>query len=58
MDHPRLDGRRAARTYTPASRRGRRVPARRYELVSTDLHYNHPMRFELPGPPTPVVAWY
>src|SRR5689334_21198682 len=35
---------------------GRRVPLE-YELVSTDLHYNHPMRFELP-PANPVVAWY
>src|SRR6202167_5489663 len=35
---------------------GRRVPLE-YELVSTDLHYNHPMRFELPAA-NPVVAWY
>src|SRR6201989_3421569 len=42
-------------TYTrPAA--GRRVPLE-YELVSTDLHYNHPMRFELPAA-NPVVAWY
>jgi toluene monooxygenase system protein E len=34
----------------------RRVPLE-YELVSTDLHYNHPMRFELPAA-NPVVAWY
>src|SRR5580693_8374643 len=35
---------------------GRRVPLE-YELVSTDLHYNYPMRFELPAA-NPVVAWY
>src|ERR1700722_10721254 len=35
---------------------GRRVPLE-YELVSTDLHYNHPMRFELSAA-NPVVAWY
>ena len=35
---------------------GRRVPLE-YELVSTDLHYNHPMRFELTAG-NPVVAWY
>ena len=35
---------------------GRRVP-HEYELVSTDLHYNYPMRFELPAA-NPVVAWY
>src|SRR6201986_5077191 len=35
---------------------GRRVPLE-YELVSTDLHYNYPMRFELPAT-NPVVAWY
>ena len=35
---------------------GRRVPLE-YELVSTDLHYNHPLRFELPAG-NPVVAWY
>ena len=35
---------------------GRRVPPE-YELVSTDLHYNHPMRFELTAG-NPVVAWY
>jgi toluene monooxygenase system protein E len=28
-----------------------------YELVSTDLHYNYPLRFELPAA-NPVVAWY
>lgn len=35
---------------------GRRIPPE-YELVSTDLHYNHPYRFELPAG-NPVVAWY
>src|ERR1700679_953579 len=35
---------------------GRRVPLE-YELVSTDLHYNYPMRFELSAA-NPVVAWY
>src|ERR1700749_643460 len=35
---------------------GRRVPLE-YELVSTDLHYNYPMRFELTAG-NPVVAWY
>ncbi|MCW2655154.1 MAG: toluene monooxygenase system protein [Actinomycetota bacterium] len=35
---------------------GRRVPSE-YELVSSDLHYNHPLRFELPEG-NPVVDWY
>lgn len=35
---------------------GRRMP-NEYELVSTDLHYNHPDRFELAGD-IPVVEWY
>src|SRR6202035_5639073 len=35
---------------------GRRVPLE-YELVSTDLHYNYALRFEL-APNNPVVAWY
>ncbi|HEV7579969.1 MAG TPA: toluene hydroxylase [Mycobacterium sp.] len=35
---------------------GRRVP-REYELVSSDLHYNYPLAFEL-GASNPVVAWY
>jgi toluene monooxygenase system protein E len=35
---------------------GRRLPTE-YEVVSTDLHYNHPDRFEL-GQDNPVVAWY
>ena len=43
------------KTYTRLAA-GRRVPPE-YELVSTDLHYNHPMRFELPAA-NPVVAWY
>ena len=43
------------KTYTRLAA-GRRVPLE-YELVSTDLHYNHPMRFELPAA-NPVVAWY
>jgi toluene monooxygenase system protein E len=34
----------------------RRIPTE-YELGSTDLHYNYPMRFELPAA-NPVVAWY
>jgi len=39
-------GRRPGRkTYTRLAT-GRRVPLE-YELVSTDLHYNHPMRSEL-----------
>ncbi len=33
----------------------RRIPTE-YELGSTDLHYNYPMRFELPAA-NPVVAW-
>src|ERR1700761_1842112 len=49
-------GRRPGRkTYTRLAT-GRRVPSE-YELVSTDLHYNYPMRFELPTA-NPVVAWY
>ena len=43
------------KTYTRLAA-GRRVPAE-YELVSSDLHYNYPMRFELPAA-NPVVAWY
>jgi toluene monooxygenase system protein E len=35
---------------------GRRVPSE-YEVVSSDLHYNHPNKFEL-GDENPVVAWY
>jgi toluene monooxygenase system protein E len=43
------------KTYTRLAR-GRRIPTE-YELMSTDLHYNHPRRFELP-PGNPVVDWY
>src|ERR1700760_4041640 len=43
------------KTYTRLAA-GRRIPLE-YELVSTDLHYNHPMRFEL-SDANPVVAWY
>jgi len=43
------------RTYTRLAA-GRRVPLE-YELVRTDLHYNYPLRFELPAA-NPVVAWY
>src|ERR1700722_9371254 len=43
------------KTYTRLAA-GRRVPLE-YELVSTDLHYNHPKRFELPAA-NPPVAWY
>jgi toluene monooxygenase system protein E len=35
---------------------GRRLPTE-YEIVSSDLHYNYPGRFEL-GPDNPVVRWY
>ncbi|WP_445187649.1 toluene hydroxylase [Pseudonocardia sp. Cha107L01] len=35
---------------------GRRIPSE-YELVSTDLHYNQPGRFELSAG-NPVVDWY
>lgn len=45
----------ARKTYTRLSV-GRRVPLE-YELVSTDLHYNHPRRFELAAG-NPVVDWY
>ena len=43
------------KTYTRLAT-GRRVPLE-YELVSTDLHYNYPLRFELTGG-NPVVDWY
>src|SRR6201982_316401 len=49
-------GRAPGRKTYPRLARGRRVPLE-YELISTDLHYNHPMRFELPAA-NPVVAWY
>ena len=42
------------KTYTRLA--ARRIPVE-YEVVSTDLHYNYPTRFELP-PSNPVVAWY
>ena len=45
----------ARKTYSRLAA-GRRVPLE-YELVSTDLHYSYPMRFELPAA-NPVVAWY
>src|ERR1700735_2996734 len=45
----------ARKTYTRLAA-GRRIPLE-YELLSTDLHYNYPTRFELP-PSNPVVAWY
>jgi hypothetical protein len=35
---------------------GRRVPTE-YEVVSTDLHYDYPLRFEL-ADGEPVVRWY
>ena len=35
---------------------GRRIPTE-YELVSSDLHYNYPQKFEL-GPGNPVADWY
>ena len=35
---------------------GRRIPLE-YELLSTDLHYNYPRRFELTAD-LPVVDWY
>src|ERR1700761_7394134 len=43
------------KTYTRLAA-GRRIPTE-YELVSTDLHYNYPKRFELTAA-NPVVAWY
>jgi toluene monooxygenase system protein E len=43
------------KTYTRLTT-GRRIPTE-YELMSTDLHYNHPRRFELPAG-NPVVDWY
>jgi len=49
---PRPPGR---KTYSRLATR-RRIPPE-YELVSSDLHYNHPMRFELQAT-NPVVAWY
>jgi toluene monooxygenase system protein E len=43
------------KTYTRLAT-GRRIPTE-YELMSTDLHYNYPRRFELPAG-NPVVDWY
>ena len=43
------------KTYTRLAT-GRRIPTE-YELMSTDLHYNYPRRFELPAS-NPVVDWY
>lgn len=43
------------KTYRRLTTRRRIPPV--YELVSSDLHYNHPMKFELPAT-NPVVAWY
>jgi toluene monooxygenase system protein E len=43
------------KTYTRLAA-GRRLLSD-YELTSSDLHYNHPYRFELPED-SPVVAWY
>lgn len=43
------------KTYTRLAT-SRRIPTE-YELMSTDLHYNHPRRFELPAG-NPVVDWY
>jgi toluene monooxygenase system protein E len=43
------------KTYTRLTT-GRRIPTE-YELMSTDLHYNYPRRFELPAS-NPVVDWY
>ena len=45
----------ARKTYSRLVR-GRRMPTE-YELVSTDLHYNHPFGFELPEG-NAVVDWY
>jgi toluene monooxygenase system protein E len=43
------------KTYTRLET-ARRIPTE-YELMSTDLHYNYPRRFELPAG-NPVVDWY
>lgn len=45
----------ARKTYSRLAR-GRRKPTE-YELLSTDLHYNHPFGFELPKG-SAVVDWY
>lgn len=52
MPNQRPPGR---KTYTRLAA-GRRIP-REYEVQSSDLHYNHPLRFELPAS-NPVIAWY
>src|SRR6478672_11305451 len=44
------------KTYTRIAA-NRRIPLE-YELVTSDLHYNHPMRFELSAEGNPVVEWY
>src|ERR1700743_937818 len=43
------------KTYTRLAT-GRSIPLE-YELLSTDLHYNYPRRFELTAD-LPVVDWY
>lgn len=43
------------KTYSRVEQR-RRIPSE-YEIVSTNLHYNYPHRFELPGD-NAIVAWY
>jgi len=48
------DRRSAPKTYSRLAA-ARRIPSE-YELVSTDLHYNHPDGFELTE--TPVAEWY
>jgi toluene monooxygenase system protein E len=45
----------ARRTYSRIES-GRRIPTE-YEVVSSDLHYNYPLRFELDDD-NPVIAWY
>jgi toluene monooxygenase system protein E len=45
----------ARKTYSRIAS-GRRLPSE-YEIVSSDLHYNFPRRFEL-APGNPVVDWY
>jgi toluene monooxygenase system protein E len=45
----------ARKTYSRLAA-GRRLPTE-YEVVSSDLHYNYPHRFELPET-LPVIDWY
>ena len=52
MAPPRPPGR---KTYSRMATE-RRIPSE-YEIVSSDLHYNYPHRFELAGD-NPVIAWY